>query len=118
MKRKGEMIFPDLHGYELENQIHSTTSRLIVLWFSRIDYATERWNQIQVTLVGARLTMLTLNATSSFPSFKSFTLSENLTERGKTMIFVIYFDEGQMAFKCEDLSSVEYARKLRIIRSA
>src|SRR5579862_267043 len=112
------MTIPNLRGYELENQIYSAMSRVIVLWFSKIERDAEEWKQIQITLIGARLETANLEIIQGFPPLKSCETSEKQTQQGKRIQFAIYFDKGVMSFECENIACSEYSRKIRVLRSS
>lgn len=112
------MDSPDLRGYDLESQICSTASRLVVLWFSKLEHEAERWRQIQVTLIGARLSMANLKIVHGFPPLRSCEISERPTAHGNRIQFSIYFEEGEISFECENMVFSEYARNIKFVRGA
>lgn len=112
------MGLPDFRGYNLDSQIYSTASRLIVLWFSKMDYELERWRQIQVTLVNARLSMANMEIARGFPPLRSCELSRKPTAKGNRKLFAIHFDSGEISFECEEITCSEFSRKVRVLRES
>jgi hypothetical protein len=77
------MELPDLRDYGLESEITSTTGRLVTLSFSKIEPEAERWRQMRLTLVGARLSMASLEIVQGFPPLRSCEASEKTTAHGR-----------------------------------
>lgn len=116
------MVFPvslpDFRGYDMESQVYSSISRLVVLWFSKIDRKAESWKQIQVTLVNAQLSMANVEIVQSLPPLRSCEATEIETEKGKKISFKVRFDAGELSFECEDIACTEFSRKISVARSA
>jgi hypothetical protein len=110
--------FPDLTGYDLDHQVLSTGSRIIILWFSKIERETECWKQIQVTLVGARLNAANLEIFDGFPRMNSCVIYEMPAPRGTIMRLDIHFDAGEISFEFDKFGYSEYSRKINIIRGS
>jgi hypothetical protein len=109
---------PDFSGYELESHIYSSFSRIVVLWFGKIEPETESWRQIQVTLVNSRLRFANVEIAQSFPPMRSCEVFEIEGTQGKKLIFQIAFNAGEVSFECEDITYNQYSRRIRIIRNA
>ncbi len=110
------MTLPDFRGFLLEGQIHAAGTRIIILWFSNIDHELESWRQIQVTLVGARLTAASVEIGTFFPPLRSCEISEKATPRGNRTQIAMTFDQGEMSFECEELVWSEFSRQVRFVR--
>ena len=112
------MELPDLRGYELESHIYSAPGRLVIVWFSKIEQEAECWRQIQVTLVGAKLSMVNLEIAQCFPPLSSYKISEKSTAQGSRVEFEIIFDKGEICFECEDITYSEFSRKIRTLQGS
>jgi hypothetical protein len=109
------MNFPDLRGYELENHIHTTVPRLVIIWFGKIEREAERWRQVQVTLIGARLNMADVEIVHGFPPLRSVDVSEMNTAGGKRIQIQLCFDGGEIAFECENFTYSEFSHKIQVL---
>lgn len=109
------MDLPDFRGYELENHIYSAASRMVLMWFSRIDREAELWRQIQVTLVNAQLKAATFENVQGFPPLKRCEASPN-SDKANNWVFTVLFDAGAISFECEDITWSQFARKVRFAR--
>lgn len=109
------MDLPDFRGYELENHIYSAASRVVLMWFSRIDREAKLWRQIQLTLVNAGLKMATFENMQGFPPLKRCEVSPS-PGKVDNWVFTVFFDAGSISFDCEDITWSQLARKVRFAR--
>jgi hypothetical protein len=110
------MTQPDLHGYTIDGHIYSTR-HLIILWFSKADYETERLWQTQVTLIKGRLAMANLEYLTCFPQLRSSSFTEAIDDDGIKKQLILNFDDGFLCFEYEELSHCQYWLRLRFMRS-
>jgi hypothetical protein len=109
------MDLPDLRGYELDSHICWTPTRLAILWFSKTELEAQLWQQVQVTLVGARLSMASVEIVGGFPALKSYEVSERKTAQGNRLQFELRFDRGEMSFECESIAYSVFSREIRFV---
>lgn len=110
------MTAPDLSGFQFEGKIHSIGTRLVILWFSRLDRKPGVWRQVQLTLVGSRLISANVEIGSSFPPIVSCVISQKQTPNGDRTVISIAFEAGNLDFECEQLICSEFFRNIRVAR--
>jgi hypothetical protein len=104
------MAIPNFRGYQLESQMYSATTRLVVLWLSKIE--EDRWRQIQLTLISARLSFADVEIVQGFPTLRSCEITQEPAASGGRRL-ALNFAKGKMVFECEDIAYAEFSRKLR-----
>jgi hypothetical protein len=110
------MDIPNLSGYELESHICWTPIRLAILWFSKIERETQSWRQVQVTLVGARLSTASVEIMESFPHLISCEISDTQAAQVNRKQLQLRFDQGEMSFECEEVAYSVFSRQIRHIQ--
>jgi hypothetical protein len=86
------------------------------LWFSKTERERQSWQQVQVTLVGARLSMANVEIVGGFPPLRSYEISEKVTEHGNRIQFELRFDKGDMSFECEAVAHSVFSRKILFVK--
>jgi hypothetical protein len=107
------MITPDFRGFELQPHITATGGRITILWFSKTDRARQTCQEIQVTLVSARLVMADVKIGEFFPPLRSCDISKKPGPRGELARVSIQFDDGSLVFECDEAVCSEFSRKVR-----
>ncbi len=105
------MDLPDLLGYELSNRICTLLGGPIIIWLSKADRQAERLHQVQLTLVGAKLSMANLEIAGCFPPLQTCRISGAQDDRKKKLH--LRFEEGELCFEFEHLSFSKFSRRLR-----
>lgn len=105
----------DLDGYHFDSRIFWSTNRLILLWFSKVEREDQRWTQVQVTLVGARLLIANLEVEQCFPPMTSYEVTRKSSVQGSTTTLLLSFGASELRFECEQLVFSKYSRKIRVL---